>query len=639
MKRAKEQYDDLVARIRSGKDAVFGEMEQVFAQAFLERYLKRQSAERKKATHLDEYEKEERPTLPRLNERQKLKLDLDATRAVVGTLGIRPPLTLLSDYTTQAFEEQDWNLLDDTIALSQEGCLAPAALEQVALDYLKNEDYGAAHAVEELLGPITFTPDSVNAVYENLLPDRSNIDNALRISKITQIPIPSKAVQETYIELLDIHNGDLEVDSEYVAGDIFDERVKINSHLRDATGVEPRLTQKGKEHLKEIAEKCELGVQDVAWLNDWYGINDNAKLTRVLQRKALQAKRDQTFKHLYDAATLKIPEKDVRADYKKRAEEKDYHGIARLVNFDLGVFPTQPTMQAVFYHFAKKRKYAEVAELAEKTQIKPHWTREQRATILEQLKYAPVGHRIEHLEQGLSMLTLGAQIPQGKIAQVVVEVLTNKIGYSQNFETEQEKGKAILAEHNVDPSYMGEVEAAVMWYEGSRQLEQENTPHPIYDTTTEFKNYASKVRRAVRELANKSKKIERKPEAYTPLQKLYRTVLFTGMVTAEVGDKRFPKLKELQRATSIPIGQYSIEKAVEDYIQDSSFYHAEAVGKYLKATIGTLPESSAEQILRRCQPQQYQDRETFERTVLKMKAVLGYIPQSAKHKLEELCQE
>jgi len=131
MKKAKEKFDSLVKSIKEGETVNFGQMEEVFAQAFLSKFLERSfsDSEQKKANqfyqkHLagdaeDYYDDE----LPELSSEQQVYYALEMTRSVISALGVRPTIEDLSGYIYEAKWRSNWKLLEDILSLTKEGSL------------------------------------------------------------------------------------------------------------------------------------------------------------------------------------------------------------------------------------------------------------------------------------------------------------------------------------------------------------------------------------------------------------------------------------------------------------------------------------------------------------------------------------
>ena len=123
MKQAKQQFDDLVARLKSGDDISFGQMERVYAEAFLQSFLERTEKQKKRALSSlrrqqrefnDDYgdDESEDSFSTEAIDRQ----ELDYVRTIVETLGVKPTVDQLSRYTTRAIRrnygyEEKWRFI------------------------------------------------------------------------------------------------------------------------------------------------------------------------------------------------------------------------------------------------------------------------------------------------------------------------------------------------------------------------------------------------------------------------------------------------------------------------------------------------------------------------------------------------
>ena len=146
MKKSKERFDGLVERIRKGESVSFGQMEDVFAQAFLSRFLKRLSSEQERSkanefyreNFVDDQEayEDEYGEQPELSSGQQIHYELEIARSVMRTLGVRPTTEDLSPYIEHAVSWRDWKLLDKVLSLTQEGSMGKGVVEKVALEDL-----------------------------------------------------------------------------------------------------------------------------------------------------------------------------------------------------------------------------------------------------------------------------------------------------------------------------------------------------------------------------------------------------------------------------------------------------------------------------------------------------------------------
>src|SRR3989338_4461748 len=129
MKKSKERFDGLVERIKKGESVSFGQMEYVFAQAFLSRFLKRLSSEQERSKANEFYREhfvddqeayeDEYGEQPELSSGQQIQYELGVARSVIGTLGVRPGKEDLSHYIEHALRGSDWALLDKVLSLTK----------------------------------------------------------------------------------------------------------------------------------------------------------------------------------------------------------------------------------------------------------------------------------------------------------------------------------------------------------------------------------------------------------------------------------------------------------------------------------------------------------------------------------------
>ncbi len=198
MREAKEKFDGLIERIKSGNPVKFGEAERVFAEAFLSHFLKNLERNRqrvidaikKQARERDDAyydEGEEREEYDVSNE-DIARHEIEGIRTVASALGVRPKISQLNKYTSSAIKLGDWNLLKDILGLSEEGKLERGALEEVAVSQLT---YGTRRSYKELkeqfpdleLSQQKLSDEESKLIYKEIVEQLYMLDRDLRNSQ------------------------------------------------------------------------------------------------------------------------------------------------------------------------------------------------------------------------------------------------------------------------------------------------------------------------------------------------------------------------------------------------------------------------------------------------------------------------
>ena len=181
MKEAKQKFDSLMERIRDGEQINFGQMERVYAQAFLGKFLERLITEpsRRKMDQMygnllehdnlaDAYYDEQGEEV-HLSDSQTNQYSLELISMMSGVLGIRATTQQLSPFIESALRHRDWELLEKTLALSEEGKMSKGVIEKIALEQLVNDRTDSYDELRQRFGEIQFNPEEVREAYKLLI--------------------------------------------------------------------------------------------------------------------------------------------------------------------------------------------------------------------------------------------------------------------------------------------------------------------------------------------------------------------------------------------------------------------------------------------------------------------------------------
>lgn len=250
MKKAKSKFEDLVSRIKSGEEVSFGKMEKVYAEAFLESFLEKSKKQRERAIanlrrqqreFQDEDYDEEGEVEDSFSNEAIDRQELDYLRTVVETLGVKPSIDKIHQYTERAIQKGNWNLLGDVLSISQEGNLGSGTLETLAVNELSAGRTQSYKELKKQFPEIKVNSDKANQIYTQLL-SVGNLGRLKEIREEINIPVPEEVCQSAYENLLNQKNKS---------------SIRAIHELRGATGVAPKKTENVKKAFKGLYNALE----------------------------------------------------------------------------------------------------------------------------------------------------------------------------------------------------------------------------------------------------------------------------------------------------------------------------------------------------------------------------------------------
>lgn len=365
MKKAKAQFDGLVEKIRSREDISFGQMEKVFAEAFLKKFLERISSEseRKKSDELyskhiadetGEYYDEAEP----MPDEKKMHYELDVLRKAVGVLGVRPSASDVNQYIKFAIKNREWDMLESIFGLVKDASkkefigdeeIAKIALENIV--YGEGENYSK---IKELFGEIQITDAVLRPMY-NILVTAKDFEGLQKVKETIGKNIPKDICQKAYESFFD--------------------RKDMRSFfaLHSLFRIKPDLTEKIENYLKQLSyDEYDFSRQDHGLLEEVFGIFSNKAISLPLQEAALHHPKN--FSVLYSESKHKLGKKRILEEYKKLHDESRHsaqHGlIIDLVDITR-VIPQKNVVNAVYERMSSMHEYKTLLHLMKATGIKP----------------------------------------------------------------------------------------------------------------------------------------------------------------------------------------------------------------------------------------------------------------------------
>ncbi len=578
MKQAKDKFDGLVQRIQEGDTVNFGQMEEVFAQAFLSRFLKDISSEsnQKKTNqffqehlagnpenHYDEYGK-----LPELSSDQQMHYELELTRSVISTLGVRPTTDDLSNYIERAVQMNDWKLLDNVLSLTQEGTLREGTLEEIAIQKLERGNIDSYRNLKENFPDIRIDSPLVNPIYEKMIFE-GNLRGVKETKNETKIPIPAKTCQAGYEQYLD------RIDSF---------SIKEMLELRDISSIAPLISRKVKSDLRNLYSNLEvqqrtLQTEDLDNLDELFGIYSDSKLAVAVQRSAIEADQIKVFGHVYRNSTEKIPQKDVRKSY-ARWDKADKSEIVAQVMEITKAAPTREIFSRTASVLLYRGDLPRLRSLASIDGNNPGW--EQDAVDDYSTSLAAEG-KISHLEK---LSKLGMKIREEYVHTAAGNFIAKREGF--DFEALEERVGDFYQILRMKPS--AEVTGAKIGRLTSmlnrsisnaigkfKHRDYNLDPlTPIQGENIGLHNkFKSKVKMFLKSYISKIKKIKKEnPEANLQekdsVNELYSTCLEIALAQALTSDNKYIGVRELSNTLGVPVSRENVRTAVYNHIRRNS---------------------------------------------------------------------
>ena len=194
MKRAKQKFDELIEKAKSGKEVTFGQMEKLYAEAFIERFVKDLDKNRKnlgdvikkikmiQVAEENEMEVEEvDPDQVDVGEEEKVLFEMEIIRSVVGVLGTSPPISMLHRYIGYAMREGRQQWLNDMVSLlptDMKGYAISLVASGRFYDYFDLEhNYGIKFDIDE---------KDVQRAYRKIVDECGLMEASRRIKSVSQ---------------------------------------------------------------------------------------------------------------------------------------------------------------------------------------------------------------------------------------------------------------------------------------------------------------------------------------------------------------------------------------------------------------------------------------------------------------------
>lgn len=413
MKTAKTHLDNLVQRVRDGKEPIFGETERVFAQAFLRRFIEEVGSERfvERAQafykeHLveddeDDYDRGYDEEEPELSDEQLLHYQLEQVRIAEGVLGVRASVNDLSMEISTAVGRRNWDLLEKVLSLTEERELDESRAKRIALSELKYFDLDSYQEINERFGPFSFTAEEIESVYERgiISVDLKGVE---QVQEETGIEVPDRLWQKAYETLTrqlnpkinENHPANQEnkhttdpVSGRTVGVDEFIEgKIAKIKEIYEFSGVKPQLS---REIVRDL-QRAFLSTDEESIFKKIEGIFDiysDRRLSLPLQYTALKNEYVPDFVALYQKCEHKLPARKILQQYDRWERERNFGSIHK-VTAETGVIPSEDTLNKMYNYLLDGGRTDGILDLFEKTQHSPNFDEQRVTNCLQNRGYA-----------------------------------------------------------------------------------------------------------------------------------------------------------------------------------------------------------------------------------------------------------
>ena len=603
MKDAKEQYDGLVKKLQEGSKVPFGQMEQVFAEAFLKRFLQDLSAGKNTVQVPRNEEDEDSEEEPEVNEEQINYLKLEQARALISTLGVRPSIEDMMPYVTGALSEHDWQKLAKVLGMTKEGKLPNGTIEKAALEELASHGtHGRYNEIKEHFPDLKFTKEIVHPFYEKMMESVDGHSHPIKdMIDATQIPIQEELVLKAYDRIIEA--GLVIKDKEKLTGkemDVFagkrfnrgPEVLRALTYLSASTGVKPKITPALEKMLEEIMifspgiAQLISGSRDsglLSELDEWNsmaGIYSNEELMKKLQKTALQFGNIEGLAFLQRKTTARPDKEDIKQAYNAAAEKKNTDAVISIYESTKQP-PEESALQLMYEKLFRLSKYDSVLELFGKTNVAPQFSK-------ETIEKAPNIFLSEEMSQSAFKYAVGmckvlklAGTPLSNEAIKTYVLRQADTGYVSHGDLKQ-----FIKDHAPElESLTTTIDVMKEAKELSGKLERAKTEYTNRDdgTSTPFlpwvrgnaSRYVGFRKEAVKAINEHAKNIakirEASPEAEihkASVQYAYKNALEFLIVQLAHGEgQKIIPLEKLQEATGVPVDQETVCSAIDSFAE------------------------------------------------------------------------
>ncbi len=585
MKEAKQKFDSLVERIRSGDSVNFGEMEGVFAEAFLFHYLENSEKHEKRVREVmrrqakefrGDYEEDQEEDDEDIKEELVLRQEIEGIRTLASALGVRPKLSQLSKYTSTAIETSDWNLLKNVLGLSEEGRLGKGALEEIAVNELARGFEHSYKQLREQFPELELTSENLRGVYSQILLEH----NPRRLDAVKQetgVPIPVDLCQLTYES--DLRKGD-------------PQSIRFSADVKQISGVQPRKTKEIKKAFASLPinqEKNRLLISEdeLPLLDNLFGFYQDQELSQALQKRALEARDIDIFERAYRNSPHKLTEREIAKAYSSLDRENNSEGIAKLIEIS-HIAPRKPIfsracsrlLTLLSLQHPGRDDLGVIVNLAQITGLTPKLSDEAIASYSGK----------ESLEGNLTNIGrlsyLGARVPNRYVHQAASQHIARFGGEYLTFDELEERLNVFYKGFGLKPS--PEVSGAKIIRLTSileKDIDssiREFSEFPDYDNKgldpltpvrmrniTQHNKFKSKIRGLLRGYQSKVKKIKRETAELTlPREianKVYSICLELTLAQAAAEDDKFIRVEELSGILGIPVSRNQVRNALYNH--------------------------------------------------------------------------
>ncbi len=579
MKEAKKKFENLAERIKSGEDVSFGQIERVYAEGFLQSFLERSTKQRERAvTNLrrqqrefqDDYEEDIEDSFS--NEAID-RQELDYLRNVVETLGVKPSINQLHQYTERAIKRGDWEILGDVLSISQEGNLGAETLESLAVKELEAGRTDSYRHLKKQFPEIEVSPDKANLIYSNLL-SVGDLRKLREVREEINIPVSEEVCQISYENLLNKKNKS---------------SIRAMCELREASGVTPKATHSIIESFRSLySPESDLGREDLDKLDELFvlfGTSNHADivLATLAQRAALEAERIDDFAYLWDKSFAKVynpAREDVINNYKVLDQNKNYDLIFKLMEIT-GISPKGDIFsRTASVALEKSNDLRGIKNLIEIAKENPELSQTSVDNFSE--KTSSKGDT----ESLVELSKIGGKIKPEYVHTTATRFIEKDS--SDDFDNLEQRVNEFYKSFKLKPST--KVSGAKISKltsilerdisESIREFTQDHYPNldpltPIKGSNLSHHNkFKSKVRGLLRSYTSKAKKIKSEnkdleisaSDQHDPLRNIYSTCLELNLAQILIGDNKYLRLEDLVELTGISPSKDEIRRAVYSHV-------------------------------------------------------------------------
>ncbi len=446
MKKSVQQYKTLVERIQSGEEVTFGQMEKVFAPAFLENFLRRilggQERDKLKALNRNAIAEAYRgedidPDQLESSNRQLVAQEIELVRMVSGALGVRPTLNDLSNYLQESIRSRNWELMNKILSLSQEGKLERGIIERAALDDLVSNRTNSYQELKKAFPDLQFSRELVVPAYEQILKE-GEFDRLHTIRTETGVPIPEQPVLLAYQDTIKALEQSMtvarargarsrELNQEVESG------LQAVQKLQQITHVPIPQSPEVHECIASLSSFEELeGSPQLERINDLFGLFSDEKLSLRTQELALERGNINVFANIYQRSPHKLSSGLLKNSISALYDIYGEDSVIKVVEVT-GVAPTPETWKRVCSKLLRRDRFLHLERLS---QVTGEALSFEQSALAQELSARSCS--LVRMREYVHVLgKAGITVPKESINQTLLEYVRNQIS-EESFTSKQD---------------------------------------------------------------------------------------------------------------------------------------------------------------------------------------------------------